>query len=509
MATLLISLVVLAIVSDFLLELFSVRMSQSTGRLQVWFFEHFGHNIFLDFCMSVFYQILGFRKKAFFLQLSSLINVGSFSAKQCLILVLGSFAGWGLSLMLFYPSSIIFGGVLCAISFVLGLFWKDQIRDLGVALLAWGLLLIIFSLFNSFLSVSLLNLHNIQVHAPTLVVLIILSSLLFRTPLPFLICVASVHHFMNIGLIWFPLLFFVYQVISLLPFYSQILYKRQRLHQTLITTFVIQLLQLFFGLVICWTFASPLSSMVRVESFSEALQVVLLSFLLVSTVVVILFMPMVFLITLLPLYNPSEEKKLGAQKIINTDKRGQCFSIHLSLFLLRQEFKKFTTSVHTIFKLSREADSGEEEVNQRFVRYQAMLVRVGDELKELCFSIGRQRSYGWQVKEVMSYYKIVNQLELLVDDLGMVTAALRQENLDEDWEKECRYWLGLQLKIFESFFHYTLGVGKDDAQKVQSHIDKSYEILDRFFANRKGLGAAQVSSQTFYRITDSIGSLAL
>ena len=108
----------------------------------------------------------------------------------------------------------------------------------------------------------------------------------------------------------------------------------------------------------------------------------------------------------------------------------------------------------------------------------------------------------------MSYYRYVNQLELLVEDLGYVAALLRKQDQDEEWEKDCRYWIGLQLKIFESFFNYTVGVGKDESSRVQMNIEKSYEVLERFFGEQQKVKMNKNASQTFYRITESIGNLA-
>ncbi|NQZ19442.1 MAG: hypothetical protein HRT44_09335 [Bdellovibrionales bacterium] len=179
------------------------------------------------------------------------------------------------------------------------------------------------------------------------------------------------------------------------------------------------------------------------------------------------------------------------------------------MFLLRQEFGKFSTLVHTIFKLSREADVEEESVNEKLTRYQRILIRVGDEIKELCFSVGKQRSYRWHVQEIMSLYKYVNQLELLVDDLSQIFLLLQEKDIDEEWEKECRYWLSIQLKIFESFYNYTLGVGKDDSEKVKANIQKSYDVLERLFAQELSHKKIKSLPKNFYRVTESNANLAI
>ncbi len=507
-ATLLIALLVLAIISDFLLELYSIRMSQSTGRLQNWFFDQFGQTVFVDFLISLFYQLLSFRKKAFFLQLSSLVNVGSFSRRQNLLILLGSQMGLGLSALLLMPGYLTVGMSLCGAGFLLSLLWKDQLRDLGMGMIGWGLFLTLVGFFDLFLAETSLNIHNFHISENLALVFVLLTTLFFRTPVAFLLCLGLFQLFVGINIYWFPCLFLVHSLLSLGPFYGQIFQDRKRLVPLLVTNLGIQLSQFACTMLLALAMHDQWLELFEVNRFLDAFQLVVAAYFIYQFVSLLILTPFFFLLSLSGYYHRNHEKK-GNQKIINIEKRGNCFSIHLSLFLLRQEFKKYTTSVHTIFKISRESDYEQEAINHKFMRYQGMLVRVGDELKELCFCIGRQRSYRWQVKEIMSYYKIVNQLELLVDDLSLVTSILREKDLDEEWEKECRFWLGLQLKLFESFFHYNLGVGKDDPEKVKANIERSYDILDRFFVNKKEVGNSRITSQTFYRITESIGSLAL
>ncbi len=508
-ASMLLALVVFAIISDFLLELYSVRISQGTGKIQNWIFEQFGQGVFVDFVMAIFYQLFSFRKKAFYHQISSLVNVGSFSKKQVLLILLGSQMGLGLSLLLLLPGYLYVGLGLCLLGFSLSLFWKERLRDLGVGAFGLGLFLMILAFFDPFLAEVNLNIHNFHVSENLAIAIVVLTTVFFRTPVAFLLSLALFHLFIGISLIWFPILFFIHSVCSLMGFYSQFFRNRKRLHLTLASNFVIQVVQLVVTLTLVTLFNDQWLQLFRVSRFIDSFQLVVVAFFVYSFLSLLLATPFVFLLSLTSFYNHSAEKKPGTQKIINIGQRGDCYSIHLALFLLRQEFKKYTTSVHTLFKMSRESSFQQHSINQKFMRYQGMLVRVGDELKEYCFSIGRQRSYRWQVKEIMSYYKTVNQLELLVDDLSLVTAVLREKDLDEDWERECRFWLGLQLKLFESFFHFNLGVGKDDPEKVKANIAKSYDLLDRFFVNKKEVGPSRLTSQTFYRITESIGSLAL
>ena len=121
--------------------------------------------------------------------------------------------------------------------------------------------------------------------------------------------------------------------------------------------------------------------------------------------------------------------------------------------------------------------------------------------------MGKQRSYRWHVKEVLSCYKSVNQLELLVDDLSQVLILLQSEKMDGEWEKECRYWLSLQLLIFEFFFNRVAGVEEADQEKIKVQLQKSYDVLDRLFSEKEISSGFKNLSKTFYRLTDSNGAL--
>lgn len=508
-STLLVAFLVFAILSDFLLEIFSVRMSLSTGRIQSWLFDHIGQNLFTDFLISIGFQFFSFRKKAFFTQVASLANVGSFNNRQILIISLGSFIGIGASIIMLAGGSVYGGILLCAISFLLSILSKDQLKDLGVAFLGLGLFVVALQFFNQYLSSSMAGIQNFDISEGLALGLIVFSTLMFRTPVAFLLTLGMLHFFVGLNIYWLPGFFLIHSLLGCARFYLPIVRNLKRLRVFAFVVFWLQISQwaisqsavYFFERTFAWSFYP--------ESFLDSYKIIVLAYFGYMSLSLLVVVPLVFAKSYLPFFNKPEEKKSGSQKILVDSQRGSNFSIHLSLFLLRQEFIKFTTTVHTLFKISRETDYDQEEINQRFVRYRGMLERVGDELKELCFHIGKQRSYRWQVKEIMSYYRYVNQLELLMDDLAFVNGLLREKGQDEEWERECRFWLGLQLKMFESFFNFSLGVGKDEPEKVKANIEKSYNILDRFFQDEKNRERAKNSTKTFYRITESIANLAL
>ncbi|MEM7646658.1 MAG: hypothetical protein AAF203_07105 [Pseudomonadota bacterium] len=505
--SLLIATLVLSIVSDFLLELFSVRLSLATGRLQSWFFESLGHGGTSDFFAAAGFQLLSFRKKAFFQQFASLVNVGSFPANQIPFLLMGSFFGIGLSVVFLFGGSLVLGLGLCLLSFILSLFSKDQLRDLGFACLGLGLFWVFLSSFDVYISQSSLNIHPYKIQEGTVFLFLVFVGLFFRTPGPLLVVLAMLHLFIGFNVLWFPALFFIHGLVSLFGFYRHAFQKRRRLYSCLRTSLILQISQLVISFVVVYFFRESLSPLVSAGGFLEAYQIFVVGFLVYWSFPLAIVLPMKLLLNRAFAKEPDEPVKKEVQKIIIDNQRWHYFSIHLSLFLLRQEYKKFSASVHTVFKMAREISSQDEDVKTRFARYQKMLVRVGGEIKELCFAIGKQRSYRWQVKEIMTYYRQVNQLELLIEDLGFVVECL-ESSTDEDWQKECRYWLGLQLKLFESFLNRVLEVPLDEPGRVEMTIEKSYEVLDRFTKGPVSVPSNPLSSKVYYRMTESLGTLA-
>ena len=507
--TILIAFIALAILSDFLLELVSVRSTLSTGRFQNWLFDHFGQSSFYDILIAVAFQLISFRKRAFFMQLSSFVNVGSFSRRQALSITLGAFIGWGLSagfLLLIHP---IVGIALGLIGFVLTFFTKDQLKDLGIAFLNFGLLILAVFFFNQFLATTSLNIHQYDIGEGFVFLIIFFTSVFFRTPIAFLLMLSMVHYLIGLSSWWLPVAYFSHGILFLGKYYFHFFRGHQRLYFTLGMTLGLQVLQCMVAFALVFVFHNKIDALIVPSHFLSSYFSIVLGYIVYFSLSVVIILPLIYLFLISSVFNEVEKKKGSVQKILSLPQRGNLFSLHFSMFLLRQEFIKFTTLVHTIFKLSREADVEEESVNEKLTRYQRILIRVGEEIKELCFSVGKQRSYKWHVQEILVFYKHVNQLELLVDDLSQIYILLQSEDLDEEWEKECRYWLNLQLLIFESFFNYVVGVGKDDPDKVKNNIEKSYDVLERLFSEDLGNKKVKILSKNFYRVTESNGELAL
>lgn len=506
--TLLIAIVAVSILADFLLELVSVRLTLSSGRFQNWLFQRLGRNVFCDIVIGFCFQFISFRKKAFFMQLSSFVNVGSFSKRQTGAILLGSFIGLGISclvLALVHPYVAI---AFVVSGFILSLLSKDQLKDLGVSLMNMGLLLVAIYFFNSFLIQSSLNIHQYKIGEGLLFIIVAFSSIFFRTPIAFLLMLSMLQYFMGLNIIWFPILFFIHGLLFLSRYYSHFFKGHQRVFFCLGITLFFQIIQLVISLVVAKHYGESVL-VLGSKSFLTTYWNVLLLYTCYFSVSLLFVSPLIYLLLKTNIFSESDDKPKQSQKIFNTPQRGDLFSLHFSLFLLRHEFIKFTTLVHTIFKLSREINGEEETVSEKLERYQRILIRVGEEIKELCFSVGKQRSYRWHVQEILGLYKDVNQLELLVDDLSQIFILLQKNGLNEDWEKECRYWLSLQLLIFESFFNHVLGVGKDESEKVKANIQKSYDVLDRLFSQEFMIPEAKELSKNFYRVTESNGVLGL
>lgn len=441
--------------------------------------------------------------------MASLINVGSFQRKQILLLILGSFLGMGLSVGILGLFPFLFAIVFLILAAILSFANQESWKDLSVALLALGLFIAFVFLFDIYIEQSAMEVFRYHLPESVIFAGIGLTTLFFKTPLPFLLTLSGFILVLPLNPLWIPIFYYLHSLLSADRFYWYFFEKRTRLNFTLVSHFTLQVLQFLIALALVSFYPQPITQYASEGfRFSTAFSFCTLFYAFYNVIPALLLTPMTFLLTLTPVVN-RKKKQTENQKIINTGERGQYFSIHLSLFLLRQEFKKFVTTVHTIFKISRETGEGQEKNNQKFAQYQNMLQRVGEELKELCFCIGRQRSYKWQVKEIMSYYKVVNQLELLIEDLTYVTDVLREQKVSEDWEKECRFWLGIQLKLFEVFFEASLGVEEKDMEKLRQNIERSYEILGRLFDDQEGLRSQKLASQTFYRITESIANLSL
>ena len=491
-----------------MLEQFSMRLTLSMGKLQNKLFYSFGHNVFKDTVIASAFQLLSFRKRAFFLQIFSFFNVGSFSKQQTLYILTGSFIGLGLSSLLFLFTHTSFALGLLVLGFAMRLQSKEQIKDLGMAAISLSLFFIALNIFDSGMKQTVLNIHQFSVSWDSLCLAVVLTSVFFRTPIAFLFVTALYHMLVGMNLWLMVVVFFLHGVSLLLPLYLSILNKKKRLYFSLLSLLGLQVAQAFLCLSLVFLFPELNGSWLQNPNFIEALQTVVLCYFVYFSLSLVLVSPFIFLLKNASFLRDEGLRRKPSQKIIAPQKRGGVFSIHFSLFLLRHEFIKMATLGHTILKLGREADAEEGDINEKLFRYQGVLSRVGDEIKDFCFSIGKQRAYRWHIQEILSYYKIVNQLELMVEDLSQIIQNLQKKDIEESWEKECRFWLNLQLRTYEVFFNRVAGVVIEGEEKVADLVKKSYECLDRM-QKVEGLDELKPLSKAFYRVTENNGSLSL
>ena len=340
---------------------------------------------------------------------------------------------------------------------------------------------------------------------------LVASALFFRTPLPFLLFVALVNFFQPLHPYWVPVVFFVFSILYFLRFYIYIFEKKKRLNFAICQTFLIHCFQFLLGGIMVMLWEESVRRGLHSPSFLVSLQKVVVFYAVynVSSAVLILAVPLLRRWSLFADgSNGGTRAKGEVQKIDTPHRSSHVYSLHFSLFLMRQEFVKLATMVHTMVKMGREADDDQDEIKQRLGKYLTIVERVGSELKELCFSVGKQRAYRWHVREVLSYYKSINQLELLAEDLNQVLEFLQKDGLSEEIERECRVWLRLQLKIYEVFFQRVCGVETDEEDKIEEWLCRSYEVLDRLLVeNNEDPDLAQLS-KVFYRLTESNGLLS-
>ena len=496
-----------AVLTDFLLELFSLRMTLATGYLQHWLFYNHGRGLLADSAISSCFQFLSFRKRAYFLQMISFFNVGAFTRKQMLVITFGAFIGMGLSsFMLVFPHPYLALG-LVLVGFLLNILAVDHFRDIGVAFLSLGLVFLAIFFFSGALGVMAISIHNLPYTDVFLLVAVVFTSAFFRTPAPFLLLITLMVFMNKVRGDWLPFILFLHSVTFLAGYYVHMFQKYQRFYFGILVSFFWQLLQFFLAAVLIYFFKAEIMGWLSGNSFLQVFTKVLVVYGCYQGII-ILAAPILFVVTSTSLMSEDPPQIKRSQKIMPPARRGRVFSLHFSLFLLRQEFVKMSTLVHTIFKLGRETDDDEEAVNIRLKKYKQIMDRVGGELKELCFSVGKQRAYRKHIQEILNYYKTINQLELIVDDLTKVFEFLQTKDLGEEMDRECRYWLKLQLHTYEDFFVKITGV-ELEGEKTQDNRRKSYEVLDRIFENREARPELNDLSKVFFRITDSVDAITL
>ncbi len=498
--------VILSVFINSLLDSFSVRLSMGPGSLQSWMFNQLGQSLVGDFFIAFGLQFFSFRKKAFFTQLLSFINVGSFTKNQILVLFLGSFIGMGFSVLVLAAIDLVVGLVLCFLGIIVSLlFRKKTFCHAGPAMGILGFILLSLVFFDQVILNFPFGIQQDSGGGLLFFCLVVVTTLFFRTPIGFLISLSALHSFIGLDILWFPLFFFFHWLFSLFGFYRALVRGHQRLYFAIWTMGIFQVLQLIFCLILFSFIGEPLVLFFQGNPFLSGFQICILAYFIYFSVVPLFVLPFVWMVIGCSLLKPDKYEKQVSQKIIFHKYHSGEFSIHLSLFLLKQEFKKYVTTVHTLLKLVREANHETREINKRLSHYQGISTRVSHEIKQLCSAIGCQYSCDWQARDILRRYHQVNLIEQLTKDLSAITSSLKEGQWDTEWERECRFWLGLQLKLFEFFLNIVIGMDRRNSDRVQAITEKSYGILERFSPGKDNSG--RVSLRTFYRVTENIESL--
>ncbi len=472
--------------------------------MQSWMFNQLGQSLTGDFFIAFGLQFFSFRKKAFFNQLLSFINVGSFTRTQILFLFLGSFIGMGFSTLIMMTSGSVLGPVLCLSGIVIHLlFRKTAVRHAGLAFGILGFFLFFLSVFYQYIQNFSFDIQQNSLEFFLFFCFIVLTTLFLRTTVGFLISLSAFYSFFGLDIFWFPLLFFLHWLLSLFEFYRTLIRGHQRLYFAVWTMGLFQVLQLILCQILFSFVGDSLELFFQGEQFLSGFKICILTYFIYFAVTPLFILPFAWISVGRSWLKPGKYEQVS-QKIIFHGHDGGGFSPHLSLFLLKQEFKKYVIIVHTLFKLSREVNAETGETNKRLDHYQEISTRVAREIKQFCSGIGGQKFCHWQSEDVMRRYHQVDLIEQLTKDLFQIISMLREEKGDTEKDRECRFWLGLQFKLFEKFLNVVIGMEERDKDKVQAVLEKSYESLDRLFSEDRSM---KVSSQTFNRVTESIKGL--
>lgn len=472
-----------------LIDYFSSQFALATRRFQIDLFKGIGQSSIQDFILFVVLQLVSFRKRAYFNQLSALINVRTFSVHQNALVILASLMGWGMSLLILTQP-------LLALSLVIILgFWSWRTRfsydrkHLMLSVFYLGLFFVLMVLFDVYFSRSGLKIHDFSL-SPLLVFLtVIVTSVFFSTPLVFLTSLGFLYLFMDIQIYWFPVFFFVHSVLTLVPFYLTVFKGRSRTHHSLFVTIVFQLLQLAISLFLFRWQDSILGLWSEPFSFISSLRSILVFYAVYSVVPLLFVFPWVFLSRGFLFFSFLDKSAHDTQKIIYDFHRQDSFSIHLSIFFLKLEFKKYLTTVLTFYDRALLLSSPNQRLRERFDYYYGILVRVGEEIKELCLKITEHKAPRDIIDQIMFHYREINKLYAVVDALrALVAEWLRlHERHPEGWpEHEQNVFSDLMkahITVYELYFNRQVGLAVEHIRDKRYDLAAKKNIFDSTFVS--------------------------
>jgi len=489
---------------DLLLSIASLKLSLSTGRFQYFLLNQIGKNSAGNFLISMALRSFSFLEKAYLVQLKSWVSVGSFTMRQKFVVcaggILGSSLLYGLFLSPLNYFFVGFGTVGCLMAF----FWKREIRDLGFGILLLGLSfgLVQFLLFSQSMDHGFFVPWSIPLAGQ--IFLVFISYFLFKTLVPILVLISFFFFKSWVGSEQFVLFFTAISAARALAIIDFKSLKAKRLKYFLYFLLSNILLQPLLYLLLFRHLVEGFVSSVEGELlWSTSFFVTVVSFMFFELAILPLFLGW-FAVSPWIDKGGKKKNKMEPQKIYSGENRNEVYSIHFLIHLLRQEFVKFATLTHTTFKLGKEVGLSEGDTFYRFKKYCSILPKVADELKSLCFSIGQQKTYSNQMLEVFARYRLVNQMELLVDDLEEVVEKIRPAEKPEGFQKDILRWFQNQLRVFEDFYFTAVGIedpGMVESEEVRlEQVFSSLEELRDFFDQDSENWALL---KTFHRMTDT------
>ncbi len=473
-----------AVSSNILLDYFSYWFSLSTRRWQNFVFDHLGRNSLIDFIMFVLLQAVSFRKKSFFDQLGALINVRTFSTKQNGVILIASFIGLGLSILL-----IAFHTAYLPLLLLLG-FWgrkKSSFKEMKpffMALLSFFLFGLLLIIFDSYLKQSSLNIHTYKI-GPALILLIsYFASKYFRTPAAFLVSFSFLYVFMDINAFWFPVFFLIYNLVTLSGFYITFLGKHSRTYHSLFLSFFFQTFQFLISLVFAIYFFDNLKVHIIPQGFLSSFKIVIGLFAAYQIIPLLILLPLVLLMRSFLSFSFLTRDRGDTQKILYFEQKSSSFSIHLSIYLLKQEFKKYLSTMITLFDWAHQIVEHGSIKKERFEYYHGVLTRVGEEVKELCVKITEHKCPKELNDYIMSHYKAMGQLDQMVQALyhllrGWMELQSRKDLSAKD-NHDFSELLKSQVAVLEIYFQKQIDLPLKVNKSVIENLMDNQAQFNRF-----------------------------
>lgn len=484
--SILVGLLFVCVLSDFIMSSLSARLSLATSQLQEQYLLN-KTDRGPEFLFYLFlFQSISWDKKSFFRQLPTLAQVLSLDSKQFSSCLVASLLGFALSFLLLWPLPP-FLLVAFALLGIIFLFKANKVfQDLGVSALLFAL----FSLLMLFLDRGLkevgLAVTPIEFSDWIAVVVLILSIILFKTIVPFVMTLSSLQMLFGLSHHWWPVFLYAHLIlVASLGLWNQRKNKYQylRLHIGVLAV----------GLLVTLMLAVLLNlSVVYFSQFQ-------LPGSWLSTLRYTLFLCAIyyfgFLVLLLFLYPKKKMAKIERVPAPVGYEEGGSFSYIVSLSRLRQEMNQYQKDLGATLESLRH-DLEKRETPYKSGPMRLTLLQKSDGLKELCFELGRKPSYPEHVQEVMNAYRSLNQYESLWNDILFI---IQQYMLHDRSKLNANLvdWMNIQLDLFEQRLDCKQAL---TATVEEDLFEKSYQLIEQLQIPTTEAGSKSI----FYRVTDGL-----